>query len=193
MLERRRDSLVEDIAHSMLTGSNNRGLGGTYAQGTMPPSLATSLLRTHFLTQGGPIFDLSILKQQMEQDKLREQQAAAAAAARVPTYSLHEGYDKFVALPGSGPRQRTKAVVPRCLGRLPPLRDSLFANRLKCVADSGLASSRRFRAGWTANWTLANPGCPSRPFAEEQPGYVSLEQVLRKSRLFFILYLNLFV
>ena len=49
----RRD--IEDIAHSILTGSSigNRGLGGNYSMEAAPPTLATSLLRTQYLTSTG--------------------------------------------------------------------------------------------------------------------------------------------
>ncbi len=34
-------------------------------------------------------------------------------SSRVPTYSLHSAYEKFVVLPTSGPGQKTNSVVPR--------------------------------------------------------------------------------
>ncbi len=100
-------------------------------------------------------------------------------SGRVPTYSLHSAYEKFVVLPSSGPAERTKAVVPKCFGRMPPPHESLFAGRLRSLADAGLSSGRRFRVGWAGNWVFANPGCPTQqqPFAREHLGYVNIEQV----------------
>ena len=55
----RRD--MEDIAHSILTGSSigNRGLGGNYSMDSAPPTLASSLLRSQYLPSTSVAMNLS--------------------------------------------------------------------------------------------------------------------------------------
>ncbi len=153
-----------------------------------------SLLRTrffpHVVGRGGGVFDASrgstFLAGEGPSSFLKQHSSFATAGdssalgGQVPSYSLHSAYEKFVVLPTPGPGERPKAVVPRCLGRAPPPGKSLFTGRLKCVADSGLSSGRRFRAGWAGDWTVANPGRPSHRFAGQgRFGSVSLERVRR--------------
>ncbi len=151
----RRDPLVEDIAHTMLTGSSGgRGLGGSFDLNHPAPSAASSLLRTRFLTHsgGGLILDTSRSEAAGQRKQIYEQ----------PHYSLQAAYDNFVELPTTGPRiGEARTVVPRFLRQVRPSEESLFTGRLKCLADGALAAGRHFRVGWASSWAFAHAGRPS--------------------------------
>ena len=180
----RRD--IEDIAHSILTGSSigNRGLGGNYSMEAAPPTLATSLLRTQYLTSTGlnlstglstgasntsetpgrsfRFMDKSI--NAIGSHQLGINATGRTPSKKLPRYSLQSGYDKYVALPTSEQVSnqqfnRPKVVAPQHVDTLLPLKECIMnPSSIKLLADCGLYMSRSFRVGWSNHWVLANPG-----------------------------------
>ncbi len=157
----KRDPLIEDIAHSMLTGGAGKGLGGSFSmdQSAGPSSATSNLLRTRFLTNrtllgtsgGGVMIADGGAKPPSQQQQQRRKTA---------NYSLQDGYEKFVSLPNCPTDDRPKTIVPRHIDRPLPLAASRFAGKLAILADNGLTASRNFRAGWTQGWAVAHLGQP---------------------------------
>ena len=182
----RRD--IEDIAHSILTGSSigSRGLGGNYSIDSAPPTLTSSLLRTQYLSSSAAGLNLSSgtgmglgTPANVAGRSLRFMDASISGAhshkmsmvgssrtpsKKLPRYSLQSGYDKYVALPTSAQTNdqqlnRPKIVTPQHVDMLLPLKESIMNTaNVKRLADSGLYMSRSFRVGWSKEWALANPG-----------------------------------
>ncbi len=79
---------------------------------------------------------------------------------KIPVYSLHAGYDKFVQLANMSIDPVNRIETPGYSKlEVRPLHESLLRpERLHFIADSGFANSRRFRTGWTkqANFTTTN-------------------------------------
>ena len=161
ILEQRDKSLVEDIAMSLLTGSDaGKGLGGSFAMdfsSAAPVSLTSSLLRSQFLP--------------------KVEAATTTPAKKCPRYTLQGGYDQYVTLPTAptGTDQRPKVIVPRHL-RPAPLHASLLnPSRLKHVADAGFFMSRRFRVGWGSHGLYAHAGASALD-VDRDPYSVVIEQ-----------------
>ena len=173
----RRD--IEDIAHSILTGSSigNRGLGGNYSMEAAPPTLATSLLRTQYLTSTGLNLSTGISTgasntsetpgrslRFMDKSINAINATGRTPSKKLPRYSLQSGYDKYVALPTSEQVSnqqfnRPKVVAPQHVDTLLPLKECIMnPSSIKLLADCGLYMSRSFRVGWSNHWVLANPG-----------------------------------
>lgn len=174
ILERRRDTLIEDIAHSILTGGAGKGLGGSFSASS-EPSLTSEFIRTRFTNQSSAGGAQGHRQQESRQTK-----------KPLTRYTLHAGYDKFVALPtSSGDVDKPKRVVPKyCNGRTVPMDRSRFADKLRYIADAGLTAGRSFRIGWASNGRFANPGnalgliSSSSSFADRHPvGRVCVESV----------------
>ena len=162
----------------------NRGLGGNYSMETAPPNLATSLLRTQYLSSGAlnlstglptgvstgtetPGRSLRFMDKSIS--GLGSHQLGIAGSGRTPSkklprYSLQSGYDKYVALPTSEQVSnqhfnRPKVVTPQHVDTLLPLKECIMnPSSIKLLADSGLYMSRSFRVGWSNHWVIANPG-----------------------------------
>ena len=152
VLEKRSvDPLIEDIAHSVLTGGAGKGLGGSFSMDHASSAAAAAmsnnlLLRNRFLSTASAA---------MTPPKAAAR--APKAGGGLPTYTLQAGYDKFVSLPNCPADDRPRAVVPRRTERPVAASESRFCG-LTAAADSGLSAGRRFRAGWAGNWAFAHVG-----------------------------------
>ena len=194
----RRD--MEDIAHSILTGSSmgNRGLGGNYSIDSAPPTLASSLLRSQYLPSTSAALNLStaysagtVNTPTTSSRSLRIMDTSInhygphqfgipantrTPSKKLPRYSLQSGYDKYVSLPTSGQASnqkfnRQKVVKPHHVDTLLPLNESIMnPSNIKQLADYGLFMSRSFRVGWSNQWILANPGKSVKAGDIEQKG-----------------------
>ena len=182
----RRD--IEDIAHSILTGSSigNRGLGGNYSMESAAPNLASSLLRNQYLSSSSAGFNIntgighgvastsgtsgrSLRFMDSSVNVPNSNQPGLSTLSRTPSkklprYSLQSGYDKYVAMPTSAHASnqqfnRQKIITPQHVDTLLPLSESIMnPSNIKQLADSGLYMSRSFRVGWSNHWILVNPG-----------------------------------
>ncbi|TRY63912.1 hypothetical protein TCAL_05590 [Tigriopus californicus] len=154
------DSLVEDIAHSLLMGSTSQG----------GPSAAASLLRSRFLMD--PARNEST-------NSMLLSTASYTPSKRIPTYTLHSAYDSYVTLPNSGSSDKVKIIIPKHIDQLPSLTRSVLANRWKVFADSGLFMSRSFRVGWFTPLRLTNIGYTPGMRGQTKPSFsqVGLEHV----------------
>ena len=136
-----RDKFIEEIAHSMLTGSVSKGLGGNMS---ITNNLTSSLLRSQFMAAS-------------HSPSITKQPPKAASGTSSLNYSLTGGYEKFVTLSTSSGLERPRTVVPRYLDKV-PLKESILSGKFKCYSDSGLFMNRSFRCGWAADWRIANIG-----------------------------------
>ena len=205
----RRD--IEDIAHSILTGSSigNRGLGGSYSMEAAPPTLATSLLRTQYLSSASmnlstglstgvpnaaqtPVRSLRFSERSnnaLGSHNLGVSGPGRTPSKKLPRYSLQSGYDKYVALPtteqiSNQQFNRPKVVTPQHVDTLLPLKECIMnPSSIKLLADSGLYMSRSFRVGWSNHWVLANPGNSIQidGIEEKGPTEVLIEQHITSS------------
>ena len=205
----RRD--IEDIAHSILTGSSigNRGLGGNYSMEAAPPTIATSLLRTQYLssasmnyssglstsipnsveTPGRSLRYMDKSISALSSHPLGTANSGRTPSKKLPRYSLQSGYDKYVALPTSEHVSNQqfncpKVVNPQHVDTLLPLKECIMnPSSIKLLADCGLFMSRSFRVGWANHWVLANPGNSIQidGIEEKGPTEVLIEQHVSSS------------
>ena len=153
MLEKRSvDPLIEDIAHSVLTGGAGKGLGGAFSMDHHASSAAAAAMSNNLLLRNR---FLSTASAAMTPPKAAR---TPKAGGGLPTYTLQAGYDKFVSLPSCPADDRPRAVVPRRTERPVAASESRFAGLTAVAADSGLSAGRRFRAGWAGNWAFAHVG-----------------------------------
>ena len=153
VLEKRSvDPLIEDIAHSVLTGGAGKGLGGSFSMDHHASSAAAAAMSNNLLLRNR---FLSTASAAMTPPKAAR---APKAGGGLPTYTLQAGYDKFVSLPNCPADDRPRAVVPRRTERPVAASESRFCGLAAVAADSGLSAGRRFRAGWAGNWAFAHVG-----------------------------------
>jgi len=154
-----RPRLIEEIASSILAPTSSKGLGGTSFQLT-DTSYNTSLLRSHYSTSMQ--MNNSSLLQQTRNTQQQQQPTAnnnRSKSARLPSYTLTGGYDRFTQLqPGQGP-DTVETVTPQYIDEEVPLQRSYLHKRFQQFADSGLFHNKRFRVGFGSGVDhVENPG-----------------------------------